>query len=286
MPRASIEPMYLKKILILFSILILGFTLSLYFQADQDLKTLNWDQYKGVDYNEERTYSLSEINSELSPHKLEEIIREIHERNRLAGKKTRVMEIGAGSGRALMSLKAQFPDVEFYSINKAKTHSFYRRESFLHTSLKYKIMNQSELEDIELPYVIFQDLDFGGKIPYKRNRFDLIYSHNTLRFIKYKFELFNEVMRVLKPGGVSIHTGVSGFNIYARGVILETREALYDIRKRGIDISQLDDPETLIFRKGNSIQLFPLTPHHPIPTKLENVSEELRRPEMGYNLIY
>jgi SAM-dependent methyltransferase len=278
--------MYLKKILIVFSILILGFTLSLYFQTDQDVKTLNWDQYKGLDYNEERSYSLIEINSKISPLKLENIIQEISDRNRLAGKKTRVMEIGAGSGRALMTLKGQFRDVEFYSINKNKTHSFYRRESFLHTSLKHKIMTQSELEDIELPYVIFQDLDFGGSIPYKKNKFDLIYSHGTLRFIKYKFELFNEIMRVLKPGGISIHTNVSGLNIYARGVILEPRKAFYDMRKQGIDISQLDNPETIIFRKGSSSKLFPVIPHQPIPAKIENISEELRRPEMGYNLVY
>ncbi len=70
---------------------------------------------------------------------------------------------------------------------------------------------------MDLPYIVFQDLDFGNRIPYEENKFDLIYSQDTVSYIKYKFELFNEIMRVLKPGGISIHTDVTGMNIYSKG---------------------------------------------------------------------
>src|SRR5690606_12211020 len=146
---------------------------------------------------------LSDFNKKIAPHKLEDILREIYEKNRTSGERTRVMEIGAGNGRVLMELKKLFPNVEFYGINKEKTHTFYRRESFILTALKFEIFSKQEVEDIELPYVVFQDMDFGARIPYAENKFDLIFSQETISYIKYKFELFNEIMRVLKPAGIS-----------------------------------------------------------------------------------
>lgn len=79
-------------------------------------------------------------------------------------------------------------------------------------------MTKVEAEAISLPYVVFQDLDFGQKIPYNENKFDVIFSQATLGNIRYTFELFNEIMRVLKKSGVSIHSDVTGVNVYSRGV--------------------------------------------------------------------
>lgn len=278
--------MYLRNILILFSLVFLGFTLSLYFQTDQNVDTLNWDQYKSLTYDDDRSHSLQDVNKKIAPLSLEGIIQEIWERNRLSGEKTRVMEIGAGNGLALMALKNQFPDIEFYAINRKKTHTFYRRESFILTALKFDLMTRPELKDIDLPYVIFQDLDFSRPIPYGAEKFDLIYSYDRLRHVKYKFELLNEVMRVLKPGALSLHTDVTGINVYARGVILDKKEAFYEMRKRSIDINTLDNPLSIRIKKGPVYRPFPVTPHHPLPENLENIPEELRRPVMGYNLIY
>jgi SAM-dependent methyltransferase len=276
--------MGLRNILLTISVIIVGLCLSLYFQTGQSVQTMNWDQYKNLQYNEERSHSLQDLNKKLTPYRIEDIIQEILEKNRLAGEKTRVMEIGAGNGRVLMQLKKKFPEVEFYGINKEKTHTFYRRESFILTALKFEIFNKVEIEEIDLPYIVFQDLDFGRRIPYDENKFDVIYTQATMPFIKYKFELFNEIMRVLKPGGVSFHTDISGVNIYAKGIILELRDALAEIRRKGIDINLLEDKESLRFRKSNDNALFPVVPHHPLPANIENLSQELRRPEMGYNL--
>lgn len=278
--------MGLRNILLVISVIIIGFCLSLYFQTNLTLQSVNLDQYQNLQYNEERSHSLEDLNTKISPFILQNILREIVERNVLAGEKTRVMEIGTGNGRVLMELKKIFPQVEFYGINKEKTHTFYRRESYILTALKFGIFDKMEVEQIELPYVIFQDVDFGTRIPYDENKFDIIFSQGTLPYIKYKFELFNEVMRILKPGGISFHTDVNNLNIYSKGIVLDLRDALAEIRRTGIDIKTLEDPTTVRFRKAKMNALFPVTPHQPMPENLNNLSQELRRPDMGYNINY
>lgn len=245
---------------------------------------MNWDQFKNLQYNEERSHSLADLNSKIAPYKIQDEIREIYERNRLAGQKTRVMEIGAGNGRVLMELTKLFPDVEFYGINREKTRTFYRRESFILTALKFEIFNKAEVNEIDLPYVVFQDLDFGAQIPYGEGKFDVIYSQDTISEIKYKFELFNEIMRVLKPGGISYHTDLTGLNIYSQGLVMELRDAVGEIRKSGIDIKTLENRQTIRFKRPSHPVTFPVTPHQPIPVNLNSISQELRRPDMGYNL--
>jgi SAM-dependent methyltransferase len=278
--------MGLRNILLIISVIIIGFAFSLYFQTNQSVQSLNWEQYKNLQYNEERSHSLEDLNAKIAPYRLEDIIQELLEKNRLAGEKTRVMEIGPGNGRVLMELKRLFPEVEFYGINKEKTHTFYRRESYILTALKFNIFNKTEIENIELPYVVFHDLDFGERIPYDSNKFDVIFSQDVISMIKYKFELLNEIMRVLKPGGISFHTNMTGVNIYAKGIVLDLRDALGEIRRRGIDINTLENRTSIRFRKNDNNALFPVAPHHPIPSNLNNLSQELRRPEMGYNITY
>ena len=184
-----------------------------------------------------------------------------------------------------MELKKLFPEAEFYGINKEKTHTFYRRESFILTALKFSIMTKAEAEN-SLPYVVFQDLDFGQRIPYAENKFDIIYSQATLSNIRYSFELLNEVMRVLKKGGISIHSDIAGVNVYSHGVIISLKEAAKEFRKKGFDIYVLDNQQSLRFKKTDSNTFFPVTPHRPIPAKIDNLSSEQRRPEMGYNFKY
>lgn len=276
--------MNLRNFLLIISVLMVGFCLTLFFQTESSVETLNFDQYKNLQYNIERSHSLQDFNLKIAPYRLESVIREFFERNKLAGEKTRVLEIGAGNGRVLMELKRIFPEVEFYGINKEKTHTFYRRESYPMTALKFGIFNKDEVEKIELPYIVFQDLDFGGEIPYGKEKFDLVFSQNTLEHVKYKFELFNSILRILRPGGLSFHTDLKGVNLYHKGVLLDLRDAFAEIRKRGIEINSLEEKSSLRFKKGNGPLVFPLTPHQQIPTNLSTHSLEMRRPEMSYNI--
>jgi ubiquinone/menaquinone biosynthesis C-methylase UbiE len=275
--------MNLRNSLLFFSVVMIGFCLSLYFQSESVVQTMHIDQYKSLNYNKARSHSLSEFDEKIVPLRIEDIISEVYEKNKLLRVKTRVMEIGFGNGRVLIELKKLFPEVEFYGINKEKTHTFYRRESFMLTALKFDLMSKVEAKNMILPYVVFQDLDFGQRIPYDENKFDVIYSQSTLSHIRYTFELFNEIMRVLKKGGVSIHADVTGTNIYSRGVIISMKQASYEFRKKGIEIYVLDTPGSVRFKKPAHNALFPVTPHQPIPPNFENISSELRRPEMNYN---
>lgn len=260
------------------------FCLTLLFQSENTVETMNYEQYKNLSYNESRSHSLLEFNEKIAPFRIEDLISEIYEKNKLAGEKTRVMEIGFSNGRMLMELKKLFPEVEFYGIKKEKTHTFYRRESFVLTALKFNIMTKEEAEDITLPYVVFQDLDFGQRIPYDENKFDLIYSQTAIPSVRYTFELFNEIMRVLKKEGQSLHTDVKGVNIFSGGVLISLKEATREFRKRGIEIYVLDNPHSIRFKKPGFNALFPVTPHQPIPPRIDNLPLELRRPEMSYNL--
>jgi ubiquinone/menaquinone biosynthesis C-methylase UbiE len=276
--------MDLRALLLLISVTMIGFCLSLFFFSEQPVQSLSLDQYKSLQYNEERSHSLEDLNRKILPLEIEELIEDVFEKNHLAGEKTRVMEIGAGNGRVLMQLKKRFPEVEFYGVNKEKTRTFYRRESFVLTALKFEIFTKNEAEAIELPYIVFEDLDFGGKIPYDDNKFDIIFSQNTMGYIKYKFELFDEILRVLKPKGLSVHADVSDLNLYSDSVVVEVRDAMGLLRKRGFDISVLENPETILFKKGSVYKPFPLEPHQALPEDTTNIPLELRRPEMGYNL--
>ena len=278
--------MNFRTFIIIISTIMIGFCLTLFFQTNNTDHSMNFEQYKNLNYNESRSHSLAEFNEKIIPHRLEDLISEIYERNRLLGEKTRVMEIGFGNGRALMELKKLFPEIEFYGINKEKTHTFYRRESFILTALKFNIMTKVEAEDLGLPYVVFQDLDFGQRIPYAENKFDLIYSQETLSHIRYTFELLNEIMRVLKKGGTSVHTDLLGVNVFAKGVIVSLKEASKEIRKRGIEFYVLENPQSIRFKKPDFNAIFPVTPHQAIPLKLDNISIEQRRPEMSYNLNF
>lgn len=261
-----------------------GFCLTLYFQSENSVQSMNYEQYKNLNYNESRSHSLAELNEKIVPVRLEDLISEVYEKNKLLGEKTRVMEIGFGNGRVLMELKKIFPEIEFYGINKEKTRTFYRRESFILTALKFNIMTKPEAEEMFLPYVVFQDLDFGQRIPYDDNKFDVIYSQETISHLRYTFELFNEILRVLKKDGVSVHADVSGVNVFNKGVLLSLKEATKEFRKKGIDIFVLDQPGSVRFKKTEFGAVFPVIPHQAIPAKLDNLSPELRRPEMSYNL--
>lgn len=271
--------------IVIFSCIMVGFCLTLFFQTDNSVQTMNFEQYKTLTYNEERSHSLAEFNDKAVPVRLEDVISNVLEKNKFLGEKTRVMEIGFGNGRTLLELKKLFPDVEFYGISKQKTRTFYRRESFILTALKFGIMTDQEAREMSLPYIVFQDLDFGQRIPYDDNKFDVIYSQETLPYIRYTFELLSDIIRVLKKDGVSVHTDLTGVNIFSRGLNISLKEATKEFRKKGIEIYVLDNPQTIRFKKPAHNATFPVTPHQPIPKKLDGLSIELTRPEMSYNLV-
>ena len=59
--------MYLRNGLLILSVLMIGFCLSLYFQGEESPGTFSWDQYKNLSYNEERSHSLADFNEKIAP---------------------------------------------------------------------------------------------------------------------------------------------------------------------------------------------------------------------------
>ncbi len=259
---------------------------SLVFEEEQDTRSFFIEGYQDLDYHESRSHSLEELNQKTAPVKIEEVINQALNKNRLAGNKTRVLEIGTGNGRVLMTLKKKFPEVEFYGINKEKTHTFYRRESFIHTALHFGIFTKTDIDSLELPYVVFTDLDFGNAIPYGNEKFDLVFSQSTLQYIKYKFELFNEILRILRPGGQSIHTGVKGYRIHLNNITLDETDSIDELRKRGIDIRRLETRTSIHFKRGTNLRLFPLKPRTPIEdAKQKSLHSDFFDPENDYDFV-
>ncbi len=277
--------MGLRNILLVISFIIVGFCLSLYFQNEQEASSMYWDDHKSVQSQNEKSRSLEEFNKKILPYDLEVLIREISEKNRFAGQKTRVMEIGGDDGRILMEIRKRFPDIELYGIHNKQIHTFYRRENYMLDALKFKVFTKKEIEEVDLPYLVFKELDFGENIPYGDNKFDLIFTAGFIKQIRYKFELFNEIMRVLKPKGISLHTEMEGIQFYYQGVAIDLNDTWVEMRKHGIDIKHLEDHKSIIFRKGETIT-FPVIPHRPIPENKSNLSPEFKRPEMGYTLSF
>lgn len=244
------------------------------------MKKLSWENFDKHHSEGGRVHTLTQVNNAFNPYSLEEVIQERIAANRITRDKTRVMEIGAGNSYAIMELKKKFPEVEFYIINKQKTHTIYRRENIGGSALAAKIFTAKELKEIELPYLVFRDLDYGTNIPYDNERFDLIYSYNLLNNIKYKYELLSETLRILKDSGVSVHTGVGPINYYQKGLKIEEREAFHELKKMGFEIQSND--KFLILQKSQKNWEIPLRPHFPVPAKPED--NENKKPDMSYHL--
>lgn len=262
------------------------FCASLVFEDDNNTKSFFVEGFQDLDYHESRSHSLEDLNQKIAPLKLKDIIGEALARNKISGSKTRVMEIGAGNGRVLMSLKKKFPEVEFYGINKEKTHTFYRRESFIHTALHFGIYNKVEIESIELPYIIFEDLDFATPIPYGDEKFDLIFSQSTLPHIKYKFELFNEILRLLKPGAISVHTNFKGVRVHLSNIPLDAADTIDELRKRGMDIRRLDTRSSIQFKRGANLKAFPVKSRSSIQDgKQKSLQEDFFDTDNDYDIV-
>lgn len=275
--------MNLKKIFLFISFIIIGLILSVYFQTEKKYLNFHPHHYQRLTYDEERSHSLKDFNLKTQPIILENLVSEIHTKNKLKGMPTRILEIGIGNGRVLMELKKKFPQIEFFGINKKKTRTFFRRESYADTALKFGLFTEKQLKHMNLPQVSFQDLDFGQKIPFQDEMFDLVYSQYTLMNIRYKFELLNDVLRVLKMGGVSLHSDLLNVPIYSNGAILELKDALALFRKNGLYVKSLREEGSIIFYKKNHDNGFNLSPQHSIPSHLDFISDELKKPQMGYH---
>jgi len=121
----------------------------------------------------------------------------------MPGENAAVLEIGCGGGHALMELAWRFrhKNVQFFGLNKEAGAPLSSRDDFLQTARQFRIAPEEALTQLRLPDVFFYD---ATKLHFPDESLELIYSIEKIRSLPRKAEVFEEVCRVLKPGGTAL----------------------------------------------------------------------------------
>ena len=110
-------------------------------------------------------------------------------------KKIRVLEIGAGFGRALLELKKTFEEkIEVFGTNFEK--------EFNQKLTKEYAVDQGFLNN-EVPK-IYPNFDAGKKFPFENNTFDFVFCQATMQYISDRALFIEETNRILTKEGVAV----------------------------------------------------------------------------------
>jgi ubiquinone/menaquinone biosynthesis C-methylase UbiE len=123
---------------------------------------------------------------------------------RLGGDRTTaVLDIGCGVGVALLELAWMFrvENARFVGINKECGEPLASREDLRDTARRIGLAPDDAIERFQLPELFFGD---ATHMPFDDESFDVIYASSVLRFVPYKAEFLEDVVRVLRPGGVAL----------------------------------------------------------------------------------
>jgi ubiquinone/menaquinone biosynthesis C-methylase UbiE len=97
----------------------------------------------------------------------------------------RVLDIGAGSGFQLQAIHQSRPGLELYGLEISGPAVKIARANLVGLNVRLK---QGSIE----------------KAPYRDNFFDLVTCHSSMSYWKQPAACFNEVFRILKPGGTAV----------------------------------------------------------------------------------
>ncbi len=110
-------------------------------------------------------------------------------------KKIKILEIGAGFGRALLELKQIFGKrVEVFGTNY---------ESKWNQKLTQKYALDQKFSKKEIPK-IYTKIDAGEKLPFKSSNFDFVFCQATMQYILDRAFFIEEVNRILTKEGFGI----------------------------------------------------------------------------------
>jgi len=145
--------------------------------------------------------------------------------------KPKVLDLGCGAGNSIDLFKSINPGICWFGVDVA-------------TSPEGKDRRRSDGK--------FETFD-GMHLPYSDNYFDLIYSQQVFEHVRYPDALFQEVVRVLKPGhyftgSVSYLEPYHSFSIYnftPYGLMVSLKDAGFEIKELRPGI----DGPTLILRQ-------------------------------------
>tara|TARA_Y100000034_G_scaffold88706_1_gene106480 strand:+ start:325 stop:1089 length:765 start_codon:yes stop_codon:yes gene_type:complete len=113
----------------------------------------------------------------------------------MKNKKIKILEIGAGFGRALLELKKIFGDkVEVFGTN-------FEKEFNQKLTKEYAIDQGFSIKEIPK---IYPNFDAGKKLPFKKNSFDFIFCQATMQYISDRALFIEEVNRILTKEGKAV----------------------------------------------------------------------------------
>ena len=109
--------------------------------------------------------------------------------------KIKILEIGAGFGRALLELKKIFGDrIEVFGTN-------FEKEFNQKLTKEYAIDQEFSIKEIPK---IYPNFDAGKKFPFKNNSFDFVFCQATMQYISDRALFIEEVNRILTKEGIAI----------------------------------------------------------------------------------
>ena len=114
----------------------------------------------------------------------------------------RVLDLGSGTGYATDKIKKRF-----------------RRVKIVETDLSYSMLRQSKSKQSKLFSSQQQVCSTARQLPFKENSFDVVYSNLMLQWCANLDEVFLEINRVLKTGGVFV------FSSFGPDTLKELRQA-------------------------------------------------------------
>lgn len=110
-------------------------------------------------------------------------------------KHIKVLEIGAGFGRALLELKQIFGDrIEVFGTN-------YESEWNQKLTQEYALDQKFSKKDIPK---IYTKIDAGKKLPFKNNSFDFVFCQATMQYILDRVFFIEKVNRILTKKGIGV----------------------------------------------------------------------------------
>ncbi len=107
----------------------------------------------------------------------------------------KILEIGCGTGRALLDLQKEFPRSEIIGICSPGEAEDLNRVRYFYEFAQSKS---------QLPKVCEIDLNSESLDNFKYGFFDFIFSQATLRYIRDKATLIKDIWHLLRPGGGAI----------------------------------------------------------------------------------
>lgn len=159
--------------------------------------------------------------------------------------KINVLDVGCGFGTALLEIANKYqPNVALFGINRRAADG--TQEMLVHNA-KMTGIPVELCESVKIKFA-----DASRKLPFKNEKFDLVFSQTSWLFIHDKIHALREVSRILKPEGI----GKIQFISFPRQND-EFNQPLLEIRENGVVVDPME-----FFGSSEGVRLEKLGRHY------------------------